>query len=48
MLKLCESENGTKIKQRCKPVQVSTKERGKTLKTIQVVEDGSVFAREEK
>ena len=32
----------------CKPVQVGTKEHGKMLKRIEILEDGKVFAKEAK
>ena len=39
---------GTKMMNRCKPVHVGTKEHGKMLKRIQILEDGRVPAKEGK
>ena len=36
------------MRNRCKPVQVGTKERGTVMKRIQIVEDGRVLAKEAK
>ena len=46
MLRLCETENGTMLMNCCKPEQVATKEHGKLVKRIQILEDGSVPAKE--
>ena len=45
MFGLCEANDGTKWMNRCKPEQVGTKEHGKMLKRIQVLEDGRVLPR---
>ena len=39
---------GPKLMNCCKPVQVGTKEHGKMLKSIQILEDGRVLAKEAK
>ena len=42
----CETENGPKLVNCCKSEQVSTKEYGKMLKRIYILEDGRVLTNE--
>ena len=45
MIKFREAENGTQIDELLEPEQARTKEHGKMLKRVQILEDGSVPAK---